>query len=120
MLGVLNKNALFDDGRPSVYEHEVRINDKIPLSLHRGESTGADEDSTPNEAARKELLLNQQKSTPVEDPTRMEGNLYSEDFKSEVQEIDESDSAALTNHKKQASKKKLTKGKNKADKCKDF
>lgn len=110
VLELLNRGGLFEDGRPSIYEQEVRISDKIPLS-YKADSIRGEDDMTPNDNIRRDLPLKQLKSTPINDPPIIEDNTYPEEFKSDAQEVEESTGLPT---KKTGSKKKGGKNK-KAD-----
>lgn len=75
-----NNKDSYTENNSGHYEEEVRIIDKIPQSTNKGDSTiGGDDDIT--DSMRRELLLHQQKSTPVQDHTQFDDG--ADDFKSE-------------------------------------
>ena len=78
------KNQLFNEGRPSLLEREVTLNEKVPLSTQKGDSTaGGDEELVSSETIPRDLALQQQKSTPNNYNTKIDEDGYKEDFKSD-------------------------------------
>lgn len=100
------KGNLFNDNKPSVFEQEVRINDRVPPALHKGGSTTVEDDIVDN--MRRELKMNHLNSTPVDDPTNLNDDSMPEEYKSDAIE----NSGVLS---KKGSKKKGAKAKGKKD-----
>lgn len=94
------QNNLFGDDKPSLFEQEVRVSDKVPGSV-------SGEDSN-FEQAQPQLDIKQQKSTPINDPTQFDQDSYPEDHKSDTHDQQNKTSTAVAT--KKSLKKKAGKG----------
>jgi hypothetical protein len=93
-------NNLFGDDKPSLFEQEVRVADKVPGSV-------SGEDSN-FEQMQPQLDIRQQKSTPITDPTQFEQDSYPQDHHSDTHEQQNKTSTAVAT--KKTTKKKGAKG----------
>ena len=119
MLDITFKNnGLIQEMRENIIEQEVRMNNDFPSSIQRSDGTIGDDENFMNNSNKNKLLLNQQKSTPVDDPTRFDENTAPEDFKSEAHD-DTLDKEGFDNSSKRINiKKKSIKPKQESNDCK--
>ena len=45
-------NGFFEDNKGSMFEQEVRMSDKIPVSINKGESSGVNEENATAESLK--------------------------------------------------------------------
>lgn len=108
-LKVLINNPFIDDNNPSLFETEVRINEKIPLSTHKGDSiTGGEEDFTQNELVQKGTASKQKQSNQPIGSLKEEKDIYFDNLKESEKEG--AAKTSLTTKKSGKKKGKVQKG----------